>query len=118
MRPAMYSTYKRSRWCRVSFSCCGHRSCFLFFGLGLVQQCHRWILSVELVIVFNSFRCERLAFTQVDDMYVFTVADSSRVDSFEIVVEEVGHNALEDLDGPMKVIPQTSRHVPSLEFCT
>lgn len=49
------------------------------------------------------FHRKRLLLTQVDEMFVFTVTDSSRVDSFEIVVEEEGHNALEDLDGPMKV---------------
>lgn len=61
------------------------------------------ILFLKLMTL-ESFHCTRLAFTQVGEMYVFTVADSSRVDSFEIVVEEEGHNALEDLDGPMKVI--------------
>lgn len=40
---------------------------------------------------------------QVGEKYVFTVADSSPIDSFAIVVEESGHNALADFDGPAKV---------------
>lgn len=40
---------------------------------------------------------------QVGEKYVFTVADSSRIDSFDIVVEGDGHNALSDIEGPAKV---------------
>lgn len=40
---------------------------------------------------------------QVGEEYVFTVADSSSIDSFEIMVEDHGHNALADFDGPAKV---------------
>ena len=42
-------------------------------------------------------------FHQVGEQYVFTVADTSRVDRFEIVVEDAGHNALADFSGPAKV---------------
>lgn len=45
----------------------------------------------------------RYLFEQVDEKYVFTVADTSRVDSLQIVVENEGHNALTDFDGPAKV---------------
>lgn len=41
--------------------------------------------------------------TQVAEYYVFTVADSSAIDSFEIVVDAEGHNALSDFNGPAKV---------------
>lgn len=34
---------------------------------------------------------------------MFTVADSTAIDSFEISVEAEGHNALSDMDGPAKV---------------
>lgn len=40
---------------------------------------------------------------QVNETYVFTVADSARVDSFEIMVEPDGHNAIKDFTGPAKV---------------
>lgn len=43
-------------------------------------------------------------FHQVGEQYVFTVADTSRVDSFKIVVEDAGHNALSDFSGPAKVL--------------
>lgn len=41
--------------------------------------------------------------TQVAEYYVFTVADSSAIDSFKIVVDAEGHNALSDFNGPAKV---------------
>lgn len=34
---------------------------------------------------------------------MFTVADSTAIDSFEISVEAEGHNALSDMDGPAEV---------------
>lgn len=46
----------------------------------------------------------RCVFYQVGERYVFTVADTSRVDSFEIVVKDAGHNALSDFSGPAKVL--------------
>lgn len=47
-------------------------------------------------------RCLKMP-KQVDEKYIFTVADSSPIDSFAIMVEEFGHNALTDFDGPTKV---------------
>lgn len=57
-----------------------------------------------------------LLLPQVGERYVFTVADSSRVDSFQVAVEEEGHNAFSDFDGPLKVKPNMPSQISNVPY--